>query len=159
MRRSSATIVAGISLVTLGGAWYLGQPPPITSHSEDPTTGLPPTTTPEASPAIPNPSATPTRTPTVPPTLIVDGSVVTTKYGTVQVQAVFVGTELVDVIALKLTDSGPKSVELSAAAAPILRADVLAAQSTAVNTVSGATYTSDAYLTSLQAAIDTAAQS
>jgi uncharacterized protein with FMN-binding domain len=32
----------------------------------------------------------------------------------------------------------------------------LAAQSTAVDTVSGATYTSDAYLTSLQAAIDSA---
>jgi hypothetical protein len=156
MRRSSATIVAGISLVTLGGAWYLGQPPVITTHSAVPGTGSAPTTTPGESSVTSSATSSAIPAPTVPPTVSVDGSVVTTKYGTVQVRAVFVGPQLVDVIALKLTDSGTKSVELSAAAAPILREAVLAAQSTAVDTVSGATYTSDAYLTSLQAAIDSA---
>jgi uncharacterized protein with FMN-binding domain len=84
----------------------------------------------------------------------VDGAVIDTKYGTVQVQAVLTDGVLVDVIALKLTDSGETSVTISANAAPILREEVLAAQSTAVANVSGATYTSEAYLSSLQAALD-----
>ena len=41
-------------------------------------------------------------------------------------------------------------------AEPILRAEVLAAQSADVSMVSGATYTSRAYLTSLQSALDQA---
>lgn len=61
---------------------------------------------------------------------------------------------LADVTAIKLTDSSDTSVTLSARAAPILREQVLAAQSTGVENVSRATYTSEAYLTSLQAALD-----
>ena len=41
-------------------------------------------------------------------------------------------------------------------AAPILRSEVLTAQSAQVQNVSGATYTSNGYLTSLQAALDAA---
>ena len=41
-------------------------------------------------------------------------------------------------------------------AAPLLRAAVIKAQSAQVQTISGATVTSDAYLTSLQAALDAA---
>ncbi len=37
---------------------------------------------------------------------------------------------------------------------PILRNEVLAAQSAKVNVISGATYTSEAYLYSLQSALD-----
>jgi uncharacterized protein with FMN-binding domain len=47
-------------------------------------------------------------------------------------------------------------VQLSNRAAPILRAEVLKAQSAKVASVSGATYTTDAYLRSVQAAIDKA---
>ena len=39
---------------------------------------------------------------------------------------------------------------------PILRSEALSAQSAKINTVSGATYTSDGYKTSLQSAIDKA---
>ncbi|MGP4030451.1 FMN-binding protein [Pseudarthrobacter sp. 1C304] len=49
-----------------------------------------------------------------------------------------------------------KSVQISNRAAPLLRAAVLKTQSADVQTTSGATVTSDAYLTSLQAAIDAA---
>jgi uncharacterized protein with FMN-binding domain len=40
--------------------------------------------------------------------------------------------------------------------APILRQEALQAKSAAIDTVSGATYTSDAYAQSLQAALDQA---
>ena len=64
--------------------------------------------------------------------------------------------KITDVTALQLTDADRKSVQISNRAAPLLRTEVLAAQSAEVKTISGATVTSNAYLTSLQAALDAA---
>lgn len=64
--------------------------------------------------------------------------------------------KITDVTAVQLTNRDGRSVQISNYAAPILRQEVLSAQSAKVNTVGGATYTSDAYLTSLQSAIDKA---
>ncbi|MCA4135550.1 FMN-binding protein [Arthrobacter sp. M4] len=84
------------------------------------------------------------------------GSVVTTRFGSVQVQVTVKAGTITDVTALKLTDDDRKSVQISNRAAPLLRSEVLAAQSADVQTISGATVTSEAYLTSLQAALDAA---
>lgn len=85
-----------------------------------------------------------------------DGDVVQTRFGAVQVQITVKAGQITDVAALKLTDAEGRSVQISNYAAPILRSEVLQAQSADVQTVSGATVTSDAYLTSLQAALDAA---
>ena len=82
------------------------------------------------------------------------GSDVQTRFGDVQVQVVVANGSITDVVALALTDDENRSRQISARAAPILRTEVLAAQSSQVQMVSGATYTSEAYLTSLQAALD-----
>jgi uncharacterized protein with FMN-binding domain len=82
-------------------------------------------------------------------TTTVVGSPETNRYGVVQVQVVFTDGKITDVQFLQLPDSGPSQV-----AAPILRQETLTAQSAHVDTVSGATMTSDSYVTSLQAAID-----
>jgi uncharacterized protein with FMN-binding domain len=79
-----------------------------------------------------------------------------TRYGNVQVQVTISGGKITDVTALHLTDAEPRSVEISNEAAPILRDEVLKAQSAAVATVSGATYTTEGYLASLQSALDQA---
>jgi len=50
------------------------------------------------------------------------------------------------------------SVELSKFATPTLRTETLKAQDAKIDVVSGATYTSDAYAQSLQAALNLAAQ-
>jgi uncharacterized protein with FMN-binding domain len=84
------------------------------------------------------------------------GSVVQTRFGAVQVQITVKAGSITDVEALQLTDDDRKSVQISNRAAPLLRAEVLAAQSADVQTIGGATVTSDAYLNSLQAAIDAA---
>lgn len=84
------------------------------------------------------------------------GSVVNTRYGTVQVSATISGDKISQVTALKLTDDGGRSVQISREAVPILRSEVLKAQSANVDSVSGATYTTEGYLTSLQAALDSA---
>lgn len=84
------------------------------------------------------------------------GSVVQTRFGAVQVQITVKAGAITDVTALQLTDDDRKSVQISSRAAPLLRAKVIKAQSAQVQTISGATVTSDAYLSSLQAALDAA---
>ncbi|KIS25570.1 FMN-binding protein [Arthrobacter sp. SPG23] len=84
------------------------------------------------------------------------GSVVQTRFGAVQVQITVNAGSITDVTALHLTDDDRKSIMISNRAAPLLKAEVLAAQSADVQTIGGATITSDAYLSSLQAAIDAA---
>jgi uncharacterized protein with FMN-binding domain len=80
-----------------------------------------------------------------------------TRFGNVQVEVVISGGKITDVKALHLTDAEGRSVQISNYAAPILRQEVLASQSATVSNVSGATYTADAYLSSLQSALDQAA--
>jgi uncharacterized protein with FMN-binding domain len=84
------------------------------------------------------------------------GEVVQTRFGSVQVQITVGGGKISDVTALQLTDEDRRSVQISNYAAPLLRSEVLQAQSANVQTISGATVTSSAYLTSLQAALDAA---
>jgi uncharacterized protein with FMN-binding domain len=84
------------------------------------------------------------------------GDDVNTRFGSVQVEITVANGAITDVTALQLTDHDRRSVSISSRAAPILRSEVLDAQTANVNNVSGATYTSDAYLQSLQSAIDQA---
>ena len=85
----------------------------------------------------------------------VDGPVVSTQFGDVQVEVVVAGGKLTDVVALELP-TGRRSGQISNYAAPTLRQEALQAQSAKIDLVSGATYTSDAYTQSLQAALDQA---
>ena len=85
---------------------------------------------------------------------VATGHIVDTRYGTVQVKITTTSGSISDVIAVKLTDQGGESVQISNYAAPILRSEVLQSQSARVSSVSGATYTSEAYLSSLQSALD-----
>jgi uncharacterized protein with FMN-binding domain len=73
-----------------------------------------------------------------------------------QVEIVVAGGKITDVKALQVTNRGGRSVQISNYAVPILRKEVLAAQSAKVSSVGGATYTSDGYLQSLQSALDKA---
>ncbi len=85
-----------------------------------------------------------------------DGTSVQTRFGTVQVQVTIQGGKITEVTPLQLTDAERKSAQISSRAAPVLRSEVIQAQSANVQTIGGATVTSDAYLTSLQAALDAA---
>jgi uncharacterized protein with FMN-binding domain len=85
----------------------------------------------------------------------VDGPVVDTRYGPVQVEVVVSGGKIADVVALQLP-TGRRSGQISQSAEPILHDEAVQAQSAKIDLVSGATYTSDAYAQSLQAAIDQA---
>jgi uncharacterized protein with FMN-binding domain len=84
-----------------------------------------------------------------------DGSVVQTRFGTVQVEITVQGGNVVTVAAIALPVGG-RSGMISSYVAPILSSEALTAQSASIDLVSGATYTSDAYAQSLQAALDQA---
>jgi uncharacterized protein with FMN-binding domain len=66
------------------------------------------------------------------------------------------GGAITGVQAIALPSNDPKSVAISSYAEPLLRQSALTRGSANVDTVSGATYTSDGYRTALQAALDTA---
>lgn len=85
-----------------------------------------------------------------------DGATTQTQFGPVQVEIVVSSGKITDVKALQLTNDGGRSVQISNQAAPILRSEALTAQSASIQSVSGATYTSQGYMTSLQSAIDQA---
>ncbi|MFI6020178.1 MULTISPECIES: FMN-binding protein [unclassified Streptomyces] len=80
---------------------------------------------------------------------VVKGTTVDTEKGPVQVRATFDGDRITAVTMLRQPDH-PQTT----AAVPVLIAETLKAQSADVDTVSGATVTSDGYRESLQAAID-----
>ena len=85
-----------------------------------------------------------------------DGSVVATRFGDVQVRLVESGGKITDIQALQLPFDRRRSLEISQFVEPILHDEALQAQSARIDTVSGATYTSEAYSMSLQAALDRA---
>jgi uncharacterized protein with FMN-binding domain len=101
--------------------------------------------------------ATTTPVVTVATPAIVDGAVFNNKWGDVQVEATFApdGT-LLAVTTLQTPYRDGKSVRINDRAVPQLNSEALTAQSANVDTVSGATYTSNDYRRSLQSAIDTA---
>lgn len=84
------------------------------------------------------------------------GSSINTRYGAVQVQVTIASGSITEVTALRLTDDDGRSVQISNRAAPVLRSEVISSQSARVSNVSGATYTTQAYLASVQSALDQA---
>jgi uncharacterized protein with FMN-binding domain len=112
------------------------------------------TAVPTASSAEPTTPTTPTTAATSSASRTVDGTDVSTRFGDVQVQVTVRGGRLTAVTPLLLPEDRPRSAQISERAAPILQQEALSAQSANIDAVSGATYTSEAYAQSLQAALD-----
>ena len=85
----------------------------------------------------------------------VDGPTIDTRWGPVQVEAVVSSTgQICDVDAIQSPSDHRRSVIDQPRALPILHTEVMDAQSTNINGVSGATVTSVGYVKSLQAILD-----
>ena len=85
-----------------------------------------------------------------------DGTAVNTRYGPVQVQITVEGGKITKSIVLQVPWTDRKDQEINSRAVPVLNSETVAAQSSQIDMVSGATYTSNAYVQSLQSAIDQA---
>lgn len=81
------------------------------------------------------------------------GPVETNQFGPVQVQVTVAGGKLTDVKTLVLPNDRPRSAYISSVAGPLLTQETLKAQSTNINNVSGASYTSYSFYKSLQVAL------
>lgn len=87
---------------------------------------------------------------------VANGTVAQTRWGPVQVQVTIAGGRITDVKTLQQPNGNFRDQEINSYAVPQLREEVLSAQSANIDTVSGATVTSDGYISSLQAALDAA---
>jgi uncharacterized protein with FMN-binding domain len=84
------------------------------------------------------------------------GSVAQTRWGPVQVTITVTGGKIADIAVPIYPNGNPRDEEINAYALPVLHQETLASQSAEIDTVSGATVTSDGYKQSLQAALDAA---
>ncbi|MFL6240164.1 MAG: FMN-binding protein [Actinomycetes bacterium] len=86
----------------------------------------------------------------------VTGDTADTNYGPVQVQVTLTGSHIDDVTAIQLPQQSQRDIQIDNYAVPQLRQEAIDAQSANINSVSGATFTSDGYVRSLQSALDKA---
>lgn len=84
------------------------------------------------------------------------GTTASHRYGSVTVTVTISGGVISDVSEQVVSDGERRSDQINTRAVPVVRSEVLAANSADVSTVSGATYTTRAYLSSLQSALDQA---
>lgn len=89
-------------------------------------------------------------------TKTVTGATAETRWGPVQVAITVSGTQVTAVSVLQSPSSNGRDIEINDAALPVLKQETLQAQNANIDSVSGATYTSDGYITSLQSALDQA---
>ena len=156
MRRTAAAVAA-----TVVGLWLIltfkSTPATRVAVSAPTSTTVGPTgatAVPAAGP--PPPDGTTTTPAPAAATRTVTGDVVANQYGDVQVAVVLNGTKIVDVKALQMPFDRARSQDISTQAAPLLHDEVIQAQSAQIQTIGGATYTSESYAESLQSALDKA---
>jgi len=84
------------------------------------------------------------------------GDAVDTRWGPVQVRITVQGGKITSSDAVQYPQNNGRDVQINGYALPILNQEAVQQQSASIDTVSGATVTSDGYLQSLQSAIDQA---
>jgi uncharacterized protein with FMN-binding domain len=80
------------------------------------------------------------------------GPVVNQPFGGVQASVTISGKKITNVV-ISAPQDNPRSAGINQQAVPLLQSETLQAQSARINTISGATLTSQAYIQSLQAAL------
>jgi uncharacterized protein with FMN-binding domain len=160
--------LGAVGFVLGTGAVLLASPPSFLAAPEEILEPIIPVApvAPVAPVVIPTPVITPiptvtakpvvTQTPTAPVTsqTISGGVFAAGKYGNVQVQIVVKNGVITSAKALVFPDGDSRSSSISAAAVPVLIEQTLAAQSSeGIDGASGASYTSAAWINSLQSAL------
>ncbi len=139
-----------------GSAPGSASPSPSPSPSRSSAAPSPSTKAPAKPARSPSPRPKPTATAPASTTRTVDGPNVNFSYGTLSVAVTVTGSKIVKVGIASLNDDNvPRSESIDQAAIPVLEREALTAQSGSVQSVSGASYTSAGFRTSLQAALRT----
>jgi uncharacterized protein with FMN-binding domain len=148
---TAVTLLFGYHTSTSSSAAAAGGTAGGDTSAEAPVTG---TSSSSGTAAAPSSSASTGSTGTG--TTTVTGTAADTRWGPVQVQITVSGGKVTAVQVVEYPNSNGKDQQINAQALPILVKETLSAQSAKIDMVSGATYTSDGYLTSLQSALDKA---
>ena len=159
-RAQVASALASIGVLTLG--WQVGtvNGQTVAATTTTTTSGTSGTsTTSTASGTTSTAAKTTTTTTTTSTSSLKDGTFVgassSNRYGSVQVTITVAGGKITAVNATANANDG-HSAQINSRALPTLKSATLSAQSGNISTVSGATYTSVSYQTSLQSALDQA---
>lgn len=169
-RASAAALLASAGVLGLGwgvstanGALVLTSPAPTASPT---TTTASDTGTGTSAPTASTPTASETDTQASTTTAgttdaaLADGTyigeTVTHHYGSVTVTVTISGGRISALSEQIVEDGDRKSSMINSRSIPVIRDEIVAANSAQVSTVSGATYTTGAYLSSLQSALDKA---
>lgn len=144
-------------ILAMSGGAAVGAAAVLAGHALAPATG---TTAPpdRADTSGLTPDATGAASPTATQPRLADGTatgpLIETFYGPVQIRVTVAAGTMTEIVEIKLPFEHEHSRWITANLVPQLRQRVLTAQSADVDVVSGATYTGQGYLTSLQGALD-----
>lgn len=138
-----------LGLSTLSGLGTTPTTSPPTGSGATPTTTTPGSSSPTTT--TPGSSST-TTTPTGTRTVL--GADVQYAYGQLELKVTVNAGKITNVQPAIDNAFDPRSAQVNSYAEPLLQSQTLAAQSANIDGVSGATYTSQAYVQSLQAALD-----
>jgi uncharacterized protein with FMN-binding domain len=139
--------VVALSIAGFIAVWRF-EPGPV--HNTAVAAPPPSVAAPSTAPAPPaSTGATPSTPDSANATVTTQGTPESSTYGTVQVQVTFTGARMVAVTLLQAPDDGRALTAL-----PRLQEEAIKAQSADIDTITGATETSESYKTSLRAAID-----
>jgi uncharacterized protein with FMN-binding domain len=86
----------------------------------------------------------------------VTGTATDTIYGPVEVQITVKNGKVTAAQAVQYPQDSPRDQQINSYAIPVLNQEAVSAGSASIDAVSGATYTSNGYITSLQSALDKA---
>ncbi|NUP35474.1 MAG: FMN-binding protein [Streptomyces sp.] len=103
-----------------------------------------------------SPSPSTSHTTSAGPTGTYTGDTINTRYGPVQLAVTLSKGKITAVKALQTPSGDGRSQQIASYAVPQLTNETLSAQNAQIDAVSGATYTSDGYVQSLQSALDKA---
>jgi uncharacterized protein with FMN-binding domain len=121
-----------------------------------PSPSPPSTPSPGAPAATPSTSASPSPSPLAAVGGSFTGSDFPNRFGDVVVRVVVTNGHITDVQPVQLPSDRARSAYISQVAGPMLRSEVLQAQSANIDIISGATYTSQSYAQSVESALQQA---
>jgi len=147
IRAKVAAVVASAGV--LGAGWAVGT----ANGATVATTPTTPTTATTATTSGSTSKATTTSGSTTYKDGTYTGTTVTHRYGSVAVTVTISGGKITNVSAQAVDSGDRRSQSINSQAVPMMKTEVLSADSAKVSTVSGATYTTTAYITSLQSAL------
>ncbi|MET7658075.1 FMN-binding protein [Streptomyces sp. NPDC005349] len=147
IRRTVLTCVATVSVTTLALV--------LKPHSQ-PVTAGPQAPSSSQSPSVPGGTGSGTGSGSATGQRTLTGETVQTRYGPVQVEITVDGAKITAARAVRTPSGDRRSQDIASSSVPTLVQETLDAQSARIDTVSGATYTSEGYMTSLQSALDQA---